>query len=108
MYPFGMMQLMARWVPDDAGDLLCVICDDDKALPFQDAAALMQTVLKVENGWNSIKMESWERGSHDAPRELDNHVYEVDKVFGEELRCFGICHTSGRNLCLNASHWARQ
>ena len=90
MRPSGMMQLMARWVPDGDGDLLCVICDDDKALPFQDAAAFMQTVLKVENGWNSIEMESWERGSRDAPSELDNHVFEVDKAFGEELRCFGI------------------
>jgi hypothetical protein len=77
-------------VPDGAGDLLCVICDDDKALPLQDAAAFMQTVLKVENGWNSIEMESWDRGSRDAPSELDNHVFEVDKVFGEELRCYGI------------------
>ncbi len=64
MRPSGMMQLMARWVPDGDGNLLCVICDDDKALPFQDAAAFMQTVLMVENGWNSIEIESsWERGS---------------------------------------------
>ena len=87
----GGLQLLARWVPNGDEDLLCVICDDDKEPPFQDAFALLQTMFNIEKGWNSIEIsESWQRDSSGAATELEVGIGEVDKAFGEDPRCFGI------------------
>jgi hypothetical protein len=56
----------------------------------------MQTVLNIEKGWNSIEIsESWDHDSRGAPSELEVGVFEVDKAFGEDQRCFGIATLLG-------------